>query len=124
MLGWRPGWQARRCPGWRWAMAALRQPRMTASAADRQRAVASLQESFIEGRLSRDEFGQRLGQAIVSRDFRELLALTADLPVRGPFDRLPSHRTVPTRPSRGQRSPRWLARVTARLKRGPGPNGG
>jgi hypothetical protein len=86
---------------------------MTASVADRDRAVRVLQESFIEGRLARDEFEQRVGQAIASRDFRELLALTADLPARGPFDRLPAHRTVPRRPARGRRSPRWLARVFA-----------
>jgi hypothetical protein len=95
-------------------MAAVRQPRMTASVADRDRAVAILQDSFIEGRLPRDEFEQRIGQAIASRDFRELRALTADLPARGPFDRLPAHRMVPHRPARARRSPRWLARVFAR----------
>jgi hypothetical protein len=86
---------------------------MTPSAADRDRAIANLQESFIEGRLTGDEFKQRVGRAIASRDFRELLALTADLPVRGPFDRLPAHRTVPRLPTRGKRSRRWLARVLA-----------
>lgn len=95
-------------------MAAVRRARMPASVADRDRAVANLQESFIEGRLTRGEFEQRVGQAIVSRDFWELLALTADLPVRGPFDRLPAHRTVPRLPPRGERSRRWLARVIAR----------
>jgi hypothetical protein len=95
---------------------------MTPSPADRDRAITILQESFIEGRLTGDEFGQRVGQAIASRDFRELLALTADLPVRGPFDRLPAHRTVPRLPARGKRSRRWLARVIARLGRRPGPS--
>jgi hypothetical protein len=61
---------------------------MGASVADRDRAVRTLQKSFIEGRLAPDEFEHRVGRALVSRDFRELLALTADLPVRGPFDRL------------------------------------
>jgi hypothetical protein len=88
---------------------------MAASVADRDRAVTTLQESFIEGRLARDEFEQRVEQAIVSRDFRELLALTADLPVRGPFDRLPAHRTVPRLPAHGKRSRRWLTRVIAPL---------
>lgn len=86
---------------------------MTPSAADRDRAVKNLQESFIEGRLPGDEFNQRLEQAIASRDFRELLALTADLPARGPLDRLPTHRTVPRPPARGSRPRRWLARVLA-----------
>jgi uncharacterized protein DUF1707 len=84
--------------------------RMAASEADRGRVIRNLQESFIEGRLTTEEFGQRMGQALVARDFRELLALTADLPVRSTFDRLPAHRTTPRRPTRHGRLRRWLAR--------------
>ncbi len=98
-------------------MPAGHQARMLASAADRDRAVRLLQDSFIEGRLARDEFEQRTGQALVSRDFRELLTLTADLPVRSPFDRLPAHRTTPRRPAHGRRSQGWLVRIIARLER-------
>jgi hypothetical protein len=90
-------------------MAAGRQVRMPASSADRDRAIRILQASFVEGRLATDEFEQRVGRAIVSRDFRELLSLTGDLPV-GPFDRLPAHRVTP-RPSAGKRSRGWLARL-------------
>lgn len=90
-------------------MVAGYQARMAASEADRERAIRSLQESFIEGRLTTGEFEQRMGQALVSRDFRELLALTADLPVRSLFDRLPAHRTTPRRPGRHRRLRRWLA---------------
>lgn len=75
-------------------MAVTRRVRMLASVADRDRAVRILQAAFVEGRLAMDEFQERVGQAIVSRDFRELLALTADLPA-GPFDRLPAHRVTP-----------------------------
>ena len=64
-------------------MAAGRQVRMLASVADRDRAVRILQASFVEGRLAMDEFEQRIGLAIVSRDFRELLALTAGLVTAG-----------------------------------------
>jgi hypothetical protein len=71
--------------------------RMPASVADRDRAIRTLQESFTEGRLTRAELDQRLGQALRSRDFRELLALTADLPSADPFARLPAHRTTPRR---------------------------
>jgi hypothetical protein len=74
---------------------------MLASVADRDRAVRILQASFVAGRLALDEFEQRVGLAIVSRDFRELLALTADLPA-GPFDRLPAHRVTPRPPARRQ----------------------
>jgi DUF1707 SHOCT-like domain len=70
---------------------------MLASAADRERTIRTLQESFVEGRLTRDELDQRLEQALRSRDFPELRRLTADLPPRGPFDRLPAHRTYPCR---------------------------
>ena len=76
-------------------MAGVRYVRMLASVADRDRTLKVLQESFAEGRLAKEEFEERIGQAIVSRDFRELLALTADLPV-GPFGRLPAHRTTPS----------------------------
>ena len=91
------------------AMAAGRQVRMLTSVADRDRAIRILQASFVEGRLAKDEFEQRVGLAIVSRDFRELLALTADLPT-GPFDRLPAHRVTPRPPARGQ-SRGWFARL-------------
>jgi hypothetical protein len=67
---------------------------MLTSVADRDHTIKILQASFVDGRLAMDEFEQRVGLAIVSRDFRELLALTADLPT-GPFDRLPAHRVTP-----------------------------
>jgi hypothetical protein len=91
------------------AMAAGRQVRMLTSVADRDRAVRILQASFVEGRLAMDEFEQRVGLALVSRDFRELLALTADLPA-GPFDRLPAHRVTP-RPSARRQSRGWFTRL-------------
>ena len=73
---------------------------MLASAADRERTVRTLQESFVLGRLTRDELDQRLERALQSRDFPELRTLTADLPPDGPFDRLPAHRTTPCRTTR------------------------
>ena len=82
---------------------------MLASAADRDRAIRVLQASFVEGRLAMDEFEQRVGLAIASRDFRELLSLTADLPA-GPFGRLPAHRVTP-RPPADRQSRGWLARL-------------
>ncbi len=68
--------------------------RMLASPADRDRAIRVLQDSFVEGRLTKEEFDDRVGQAIMSRDFGELLTLISDLPV-GPFGRLPAHRVTP-----------------------------
>lgn len=74
---------------------------MWASAADRDRAVRILKESFIVGRLAFDEFEDRVGRAIGARDFRELLALYDDLPV-GLYDRLPAHPLDPG-PSAGKK---------------------
>jgi hypothetical protein len=80
-------------------MAAGRYPRMRASSADRERTIVVLQKSFVEGRLTRDELDERLGQALVSPAFHELMALIADLPV-GPFGRLPAHPSGPPFPRR------------------------
>jgi hypothetical protein len=90
---------------------------MPASVADRDRAIRLLQESFVEGRLTSDEFAERVEQALVSRDFSELLVLTADLPVRSPFDRMPAHRITPRPRVRGRRSRSWLVRIIARIER-------
>jgi hypothetical protein len=65
-----------------------------ASTADTDRTVAVLKTSFVEGRLTKDELDLRLGQALVSRFFAELMAITADLPV-GTFGRLPAHPETP-----------------------------
>ncbi len=80
-------------------MAAGRYPHMRASSADRERTILVLQKSFVEGRLTRHELDERLGQALVSRAFHELMALVADLPV-GPFGRLPAHPPNPPFPKR------------------------
>ncbi len=96
-------------------MAAGRRVRMLASVADRDRTIRILQASFVEGRLAIDEFEQRLGVAIAARDFRELLALTADLPARR-SDRLPAHRVTPRAGPRRSRS--WLARRDPRDRLG------
>ena len=92
-------------------MAVGRQARMMPSVADHDRVIKILKESLIAGRLTRDEFEQRVEQAAAARDFRELLALMADLPAHSPFDRLPAHRITPCPPVRGWRSWRWLGQV-------------
>jgi DUF1707 SHOCT-like domain len=74
---------------------------MRSSVADRERSIDVLKRSFVEGRLTRDELDERLGQVLVSRAFEELMALTADLPV-GPFGRLPMHPSTPRPPRTSQ----------------------
>jgi hypothetical protein len=78
-------------------MAAGSYVRMRASTADLERSIAVLKTSFVEGRLTRQELDLRVGQALVSGFFAELMALTADLPV-GTFGRLPAHPVTPASP--------------------------
>ena len=60
---------------------------LRASHADRERAIDVLKAAFAEGRLSQDEYTDRVGQAHASRTYADLGALVADLPV-GPFGTL------------------------------------
>jgi len=50
------------------------------SCADREQVVDVLKTAFVQGRLDRDEFGLRVGQALASRTYADLAALTADIP--------------------------------------------
>jgi Domain of unknown function (DUF1707) len=58
-------------------------PEMRASDADRDRAIDVLRAAAGDGRLTADEFGERLGAALASRTLGDLAGLTADL-VAGP----------------------------------------
>jgi hypothetical protein len=53
---------------------------LRAGHADRDRTVSELKAAFVQGRLARDEFEQRLGHALTSRTYADLSAVTADLP--------------------------------------------
>ena len=53
---------------------------MRAASADRERAVDVLKAGFAEGRLTQDEYNERMGLAYAARTYGELTALTADLP--------------------------------------------
>ncbi len=55
-------------------------PTMRAASADRERAVDVLKAGFAEGRLTQEEYNERMGQAYAARTYGELAALTADLP--------------------------------------------
>ena len=56
------------------------QASMRASSADRERAVDVLKAGFAEGRLTQDEYNDRMGRAYAARTYGELATLTADLP--------------------------------------------
>ena len=53
---------------------------LRASHADRERVIDLLKAAFVQGRLDRDEFDARIGQALASRTHGELAAVTADIP--------------------------------------------
>jgi hypothetical protein len=53
---------------------------MRAAAADRERTVDVLKAGFTEGRLTQEEYNDRMGRAYSARTYAELLRLTADLP--------------------------------------------
>lgn len=53
---------------------------LRASRADRERVIDLLKAMFAQGRLDRDEFDARIGQALASRTYGELAAVTAGIP--------------------------------------------
>ena len=55
-------------------------PSMRAASADRERAVDVLKAGFAEGRLTQEEYNERMGRAYAARTYGELTTLTADLP--------------------------------------------
>ena len=61
-------------PGAQAAAAGLR-----ASRADRERVIDLLKTAFVQGRLDKGEFDARIGQALASRTYGELAAVTADI---------------------------------------------
>ena len=56
-----------------------RSPDLRASDADRDRVIDVLRAATADGRLTADEFNERMEAALSSRTFRELAPLTADL---------------------------------------------
>jgi len=63
----------------------------------REQAVDTLKAAFVQGRLTMDEFDERIDQALASRTYAELATVTADLPagLAGPRSpRQPGRRRV------------------------------
>jgi hypothetical protein len=59
-------------------------PGLRASDADRQRIVAALERHTSAGRLTLDEFSDRVGQVFAAATIRELALVTRDLPAESP----------------------------------------
>jgi hypothetical protein len=53
---------------------------LRASHADREQVIDTLKAAFVEGRLTKDEFDARVGQAFASRTRAELAVFTSDIP--------------------------------------------
>lgn len=51
-----------------------------ASHLDREHVIEVLKTAFVQGRLTKDEFSTRIGQAFTSQTHAELTEVTADLP--------------------------------------------
>ena len=54
--------------------------RLRASDADRDQVIDELKAAFVQGRLAKDGFDQRVGQVLVARTYADLDALTASIP--------------------------------------------
>jgi len=75
--------------------------RLRASHIDREQAISALKAAFVHGRLAKDEFDARVGQALAARTHAELAVITADIPA-GPIGVQPVRR--PNQPALGVKS--------------------
>jgi uncharacterized membrane protein len=73
---------------------------MRSSAAEREHVIDILKTGFAEGRLTKDEYEDRVGLALGPLTYAELATLTSDLPAAlpGSFRRSPSDRPRPAPP--------------------------
>jgi Domain of unknown function (DUF1707) len=53
---------------------------LRASHADREHVIGVLKAAFVQGRLTKDEFDERVGQTLASRTYAELAVVTGDIP--------------------------------------------
>jgi len=82
----------------------LARSRLRASHADREQVIGLLKVAFVHGRLTKEEFDERMDRAFAARTYAELTRLTDDLPVTpGP----------PAAPARGCSRPLADAEVQA-----------
>jgi hypothetical protein len=80
-----------------WAARSVRRGRLRASHADREQVIDTLKDAYVQDRLTKDEFDDRVGHALASRTHADLAALIADLPAE-PLAVRPPRRPVPARP--------------------------
>jgi hypothetical protein len=78
----------------------LSEPALLASDAERDRTVELLRRETVDGRLTLEEFAQRMGSAYEARTREQLAELTRDLPAE-----------PPTVPARRRASAKWIVAV-------------
>jgi hypothetical protein len=83
-------------PGDEIAAAPAHRGLLRASHVDREQVIDTLKAAFVQGRLDKDEFDARVGQAFASRTYAELAAVTADIPA------VLNAAQLPRRPARAQ----------------------
>jgi hypothetical protein len=70
--------------------------RLRAAHTERERTVDALKAAYVQDRLTKDEFDERIGEALAARTYAELATLTVDIPVgpavARPPDRPPRRR--------------------------------
>jgi hypothetical protein len=82
--------------------------RLRASHADREHALDTLKTAFADGRLGKDELDDRVGQALATRTYAELAAVTAGIPAvpaKAPAQAPPPRRA--TRPPVNKETVKW-----------------
>jgi Domain of unknown function (DUF1707)/Cell wall-active antibiotics response 4TMS YvqF len=78
----------------------MSEPALRASDAERERAVELLRRHSVDGRLTLEEFAERIGLAYEAKTREELDQLTQDLPAE-----------TTAVPARGVKRPRWIVSV-------------
>jgi len=78
--------------------------RLRASDADREQVIDTLKAAFVQGWLTRDQLGVRAGQALVSRTYAELAAVTDGIPAGRIGIAGPPALPVVTRPEAGEQA--------------------
>ena len=110
-------------PGDEKAVGTISRGQLRASHADREYVVDRLKAAFTQGRLTKDEFDLRIGQALAARSCGELATVTADIPMligsrppRQPAAR--ARRPGPAAGEQGSRVRRVRAHCASHFRRG------
>jgi Domain of unknown function (DUF1707) len=87
--------------------------RLRAGHVDREQVIKVLKAAFVAGRLTKDEFAARTGQALSARTYGDLAALTADLPAGSTAAEPAAAEPVPAVPAPALRRPMAWATAIA-----------